>query len=206
MRRVVSHPRTQGATTVGNLLEHRIQQSKRFGGDEGLESLVRRAQNGDTTAFRELYEVHFERLYRYAYFRLGDRERARDAVQEVFLAVWRRLPSFEYRHPGAFPAWVFRIARNVVAENLGRSTRRPVATADDIPEQPVEFEGAVVSRRLVIEMLSRLPRSQKEVLALRFLAGMSLAEVSAVVGKSEGAVEQLQLRGLGRLRKEIVEE
>jgi RNA polymerase sigma-70 factor (ECF subfamily) len=193
-------------TTIGNLLERPIQHPEGLGHDEDLQGLVRRAGNGDTAAFRELYETHYQRVYTYAYFRLGHREQARDTAQEVFLGVWRRLPTFQYRHSGAFLAWLFRIARNVVAENLRHSSRRPVAPVDDLPDQPVEFEGAVVSRRLVVDMLTRLSHFQREVLVLRFLAGMSLAEVARVVGKSEGAVEQLQLRGLERLRREIAEE
>lgn len=204
--RAASHSAYVGAMSVGNLIEHSIQLSEGPGSDERLESLVRRARNGDTIAFRELYAGYFRRVYAYTYVRLGEREQARDAVQDVFLGVWRGLPAFQYRHPGSFPAWLFRIARNVVAEHVRRIRRSPVVLVDDVPEQILEIEGTIISRRLVVELLTRLPETQREVVALRFLAGMSLAEVAAALGKSEGAVVQLQLRGLERLRKEVARE
>jgi hypothetical protein len=86
-------PHMLGVTGVGNLIERPIQLSEGPGSDERLESLVRRARNGDTIAFRELYAGYFRRVYAYTYLRLGEREQARDAVQDVFLGVWRGLPA-----------------------------------------------------------------------------------------------------------------
>jgi RNA polymerase sigma-70 factor (ECF subfamily) len=70
----------------------------------------------------------------------------------------------------------------------------------------VEFEAEAISRRLVIELLERLSPLQREVVVLRFIAGMRSVEVAASLGKSEGAVVQLQLRGLRRMRKELAKE
>lgn len=91
MMRVPSHIwGSRGATTVGNLLEHPVQHPTGLGHDEGLESLVQRAGNGDSTAFQELYATYSQRIYTYTYFRLGDREQARDAASsdvELFEAI-----------------------------------------------------------------------------------------------------------------------
>jgi RNA polymerase sigma-70 factor (ECF subfamily) len=144
-------------------------------------------------------------MYTYAYFRLGDTEAAKDLVQEVFTDVWRQLPRFENRHPGAFPGWLFRIGHNGVVDRL-RHRRFRVVDLEEGRDGAVEFEGEAISRRLVIELLERLPALQREVVVLRFIAGMSLAEVAGALGKREGAVVQLQLRGLRRMRKELEKE
>lgn len=124
-------------------------------------------------------------------------------VQEVFLVVWRRLPGFELRHEGSFPGWLFRIARNVVADRARRARRHSTAPLDSAPEASVEFEGGTLSQRVLVDALRTLPEAQREVVMLRFLLDLSLADVAAAVGKSEGAVVQLQLRGLHRLRREM---
>ena len=162
------------------------------------------ATAGDEISFRRLYERFAPRLYSYAYFRLGDAEAAKDLVQDVFTDVWRQLPRFDYRHPGAFSGWLFRIGHDAVVDRLRR--RSWSVPLDEGHEGAVEFEGRVISRRLVIELLEGISPLQREVVVLRFIAGMTLAEVAGALGKREGAIVQLQLRGLRRLRKELARE
>ena len=172
-------------------------------GSESLQQLVERAGRGDVDAFGELFERYGQRVYRYAHTRLGRAEEAQDAAQDVFLAAWQGLPSFRYEHAGSFPGWIFAIARNVVAEHQRRAFRRPVVGLEDAPEGSVEFEGRLVSQRMLVEELQRLPESQREVLMLRFVAGLSAKEVGTSVGKSESAVVSLQVRGLEALRRRV---
>lgn len=179
-----------------------IQQSQ-SSNEEDLRRLIERSRGGDTEAFRGLYESFAPRIYTYAYYRLGDAESARDAVQDVLVAVWERLPAFEERHPGSFPAWVFRIARNTTVDALRRGRALRSVPLDSLVEGGVEFEGTTVDQRLVVQLLAGLPALQREVVVLRFLVGMSLAEVAAALGKRVGAIEQLQLRAVRRLRREL---
>lgn len=191
----------EGRHRVGMEHDQSIQQSEIESGED-LRRLIETARDGHEPSFQRLYERFAPRLYRFASLRLGDAEAAKDTVQEVFLAIWQRLPAFELRHPDAFAGWVFRIARNVVVDRLRRRATQPVALEEGMG--PVfEFEGATISQRLVVEMLGRLPETQRDVVTLRFLVGMSLAEVAEALEKTDGAVEQLQLRGLRRLRKEM---
>jgi RNA polymerase sigma-70 factor (ECF subfamily) len=191
---------------IGSATGSAIQTGERAERDTDLQDLVGRAGRGDLEAFRELHGRYHDRLYAYVYFRTGDAEDALDAVQDVFVGVWRGLPGFEYHHAGSFPGWLFGIARNVVASRARRMRRRPVAPVEEVPEQPFEFEGELVSRRVIVDMLRRLPDLQREVVVLRFLLGLSLAQVAASISRSESAVVQLQLRGLRRLRKELTKE
>jgi RNA polymerase sigma-70 factor, ECF subfamily len=169
--------------------------------DEDEADLVRRSSAGDRDAFRLLFERHHARVHRYAVLRVGDPEAASDIVQEVFTAVWKGLPRFQPEHPGSFPAWMFGIARNIVG-SYHRTAHRSVAVSDDLlPEGSVEFEGTLVTQRLVTEALEKLAADQRDVLALRFLVGLPISEVAAIMGRSDGAVTALQLRALEKLRR-----
>src|SRR5437867_11803827 len=85
-----------------------------------LREQIERAAQGDTLSFQRLFERYHDRVFRYAYLRVGRVDEANDLVQDVFLSVWRALPSFRYVHEGSFPAWPFRIA-----SGRGGHGRRP---------------------------------------------------------------------------------
>lgn len=172
-------------------------------GSPGLEQLVESAGRGEVDAFRALFERYAQRVFRYAHTRLGRAEDAQDASQDVFLAAWQGLPSFRYEHPGSFPGWLFGIARNVVAEHHRRAFRRRWVSLDEAPEGSVDFEGRLLSQRVLVEELGRLPETQREVLMLRFVAGLSAREVGTALAKTEAAVVSLQVRGLEALRRRV---
>jgi RNA polymerase sigma-70 factor (ECF subfamily) len=165
--------------------------------------VIQRAAEGDIDAFRVLFERYVDRVRRYTRVKLGTREDGDDAVQDVFLAAWRGLPRFRYEHEGSFPGWLFGIARHVVAQHRrdkGQTVQVPI---EEAPEGLVEFEGTAVSRRLLVEELGRLVEAQREVLVLRFVAGLSVREVADSMGKTERAVTALQLRGLNCLKSRL---
>jgi RNA polymerase sigma-70 factor (ECF subfamily) len=162
-----------------------------------------RARGGDVEAFRQLFDRYHDRLYRYALIRLDSPEEASDAVQDVFLSIWRGLPSFTYHHEGSFPAWLFRIAGGRITDRLRHRGRHPSVPLDSVPERSVEFEGHVVSRGSILEALGQLPARQREAVVLRFLIGLPVREVALSMGKSERAVTSLQTRGLKALRRYI---
>jgi RNA polymerase sigma-70 factor (ECF subfamily) len=170
---------------------------------EGLREQIELATRGDTASFRLLFERYHDRVYRYAYLRLGRVEDANDIVQDVFLSVWRALPSFTYEHEGSFPAWLFRIASRRLGDGVRRRIRHQALPLEHAPEQTVEFEGLALSRRLLVDGLGRVPERQREVLLLRFVAGLPTKEIAASLGKTEAAVTALQMRGLSRLRRYI---
>jgi RNA polymerase sigma-70 factor (ECF subfamily) len=172
-------------------------------GSPALQHLVERAGRGDVDAFRDLFDRYGQRVFRFAQARLGRDQDAQDAAQDVFLAAWQGLPSFRYEHAGSFPGWLFGIARHVVAEHQRRAFRRRWVALDEAPEGAVDFEGQVLSQRVLVEELGRLPETQREVLMLRFVAGLSARDVGTAVGKSESAVVSLQVRGLDALRRRL---
>jgi RNA polymerase sigma-70 factor (ECF subfamily) len=168
-----------------------------------LRDEIEGACRGDAAAFRLLFERYHQRVYRYAFARMGRADEASDLVQDVFLSVWRALPSFTYEHEGSFPAWLFRIASRRLGDRVRQQVKRQTVPLDDAPEGRIEFEGLAVSRRLLADALAKLPARQREVLLLRFVAGLPVRDIAGSMGKSEAAVTALQMRGLAKLRRYI---
>ena len=129
---------------------------------------------------------------------LGDG--AEDAVAETFLRAWAALP--RYRDTGPpFVAWLFGIARHVVLDEVARGRR--VMPSEELPEGT---RGWTVDDRLTLaQAMDRLPTAQRQVVELKYLAGMRNEEVASALGKSKGAINAMQWRALGTLR-EILEE
>ena len=174
--------------------------------DAGVQSLVARAKGGDSEAFGRLYDRFAGGVYRYAIIRLREPADAQDLVQRVFLRVIEALPTFEQR--GApFGAWLFRIARNAVID-IERG-RRPMAPIDALAEHwdtrpgPAQLMDLEADRAAIRAALDTLTAEQREVVVLRFFAGLTPGEVASVMGKREGSVRALQFRALAALRRQL---
>ena len=166
-------------------------------------SLVERAQRGDAEAFARLYEEHFDKIYRYIVLKVGSKADAEDLTEQVFLKVLESIASFRWRGV-PFSAWLFRIARNLAIDHLRKKGREGYLIEQSI----YDFDpAAVAEKRLTIEQLviavEGLTQAQRDVIALRFGAGLSTAETAKVVGKREGAVKALQHSALVALRKRL---
>ncbi|HYM23941.1 MAG TPA: sigma-70 family RNA polymerase sigma factor [Vicinamibacterales bacterium] len=164
--------------------------------------LVEAAQR-DPSRFAELYDRHFDRVYGFVLGRLRSRDAAEDVTAEVFHKALAALPSFELR--GApFGAWLIRIAANAVVDRA-RSGGREIAGASASREPAVDaaadadLERAEEHARLQ-RFVEELPDDQRRVVVERFVNERSVREVAALIGRSEGAVKQLQLRALHALR------
>ena len=174
--------------------------------DPATRDLIDRAKRGDREAFEALHDRYARSVYRYVRFRLGDPDDAEDVVQGVFLTVVQHLPRYEHRGR-PFGAWLFRIARNAVIDQVRRRPEHvPIDRAIDLPSPaPSPDEAALFSADVlaVHRALDALTAEQREVIALRFLAGLSASEAGAVMGKGEGTIRALQFRALGSLRREL---
>ncbi len=172
---------------------------------EELPRLVAAAMRRDHDAVARLFDRYYDAVYRYAYARLGDVADAEDAAAETFLAIIRALPRFRWRGV-PFEAWIFRIAMSKVVDTARRRSRVRSAgnelQADQVdPESDPERIVAVrEERRELVAAIERLPRDQRDVLMLRFFLDRSIRETSEALGRSEGAIKQLQFRALAGLR------
>jgi len=171
------------------------------------ESLVRRAKQRDQKAFAELYEEHFDRIYRYVALRIGDKTEAEDMTQQVFLKALQSISSFEWQGI-PFAAWLFRIAHNQVVDYLRKKNKQTAILLDESLVSNVSSDSnpqLMVERSLDIEQLllatKRLTEAQREVISLRFASELSITQVAKTMGKSQVAVKALQHSAIIALRK-----
>lgn len=168
-------------------------------------AVVEAAQGGDQRALSDLYEYYFPKVYRYVNARLATSEDAEDVTTEVFLRIIDNVGSFTFRGL-PFGAWVFRIARNEVVSFVRRQKTRGVtaelnesiadANADHAREIETQFTIAIVR-----QAAERLPEAQRQVIALRFGAGLTVAETAQALNKTENNVKVLQHKAIAKLQR-----
>src|SRR3989304_4728910 len=172
-------------------------------GDE--EALVRRSVAGDSEAYGRLNERHLDALFPYIFFRVSEAELAEELTEEVFVRAWEALPKYR-KGKDPFSSWLYRIAHNLVVDHYRR--RKPTvlpneelertANPDGLPEEQVAYQEEMKSLSWAIQLLDEL---EQRVVILRFVDGLSHAQVSALIGKSEAACRVIQHRALANLRR-----
>jgi len=156
------------------------------------------AAQRDPTRFAELYDANFERVYAYAVRRVRNRQEAEDVTAEVFHQALANLGHFEWRGV-PFAAWLFRIAANAIADRAKRTARERANPALKLePEPPFEPIG---EHARLYRLVRELPADQRRVIEMRFTEEKTIREVAAELGRSEGAVKQLQFRAIKGLRE-----
>ena len=168
--------------------------------------LVEAAQ-ADPSKFEALYELYFELVYFFILNRVHNRATAEDLTSEVFHKALANLSTYECRDM-PFSAWLFRIASNAIADQFKRASREQCGT-DHTPDPPVEAsiastEMEVVERHaLLFRLVEQLPEFQRCVIRKRFIEERSIKEIAHLLGKTEGAVKQLQFRAWRTLRRQM---
>jgi RNA polymerase sigma-70 factor, ECF subfamily len=164
-------------------------------GDERI--LVEAAQR-DPRRFADLYEQNFDLVYAFIARRIRDRHETEDLTSEVFHRALKNLGRFEWR--GApFGAWLIRIAANAINDHAHRSARHAELGDQPAASDPPGLEEAECRARL-FRMVDDLPADQRRVIVMRFAEERSIREIATAIGRSEGAVKQLQFRGLKNLK------
>src|SRR5262245_8250870 len=166
--------------------------------DEADERPLVEAAQADPARFIDLYDRHFHRVYAYVFRRTRNRADAEDVTSEVFHRALANLPKYEWRGT-PFAAWLFRIAANEIADRWQK-------TARDSAELPAEIAGpdpGLERQAMLFQLVERLPDDQRRVIEMRFGEGKTLSEAAGALGKSEGAIKQLQRRALERLREHL---
>jgi RNA polymerase sigma-70 factor (ECF subfamily) len=163
------------------------------------------AQAGRPDQVTALYEHYHAGIFRYLFYRVGDRETAEDLTGEVFLRMLRNLGS--YRLQGStvpFQAWLFQIARNLAIDYYRRTSSFPqAALTEDLAARDPALETRVEDRLNIEQLrhaLSRLGEDQRDVVIMRFIVGLPIEATARALHKSEDAVKGLQRRGLSALR------
>ena len=169
---------------------------------QGDDRLLVEAAQKDPSRFAELYELNFARVYGYIARRVEDRDAAQDLTSDVFHKALANIHSFEWRGV-PFAGWLLRIAANMIVDRSKRGARE-ITGQDDLPDLPdlgakPRLVEADECARLFL-LVDQLPADQRRVIGMRFAEEKSIREIAQALGRTEGAVKQLQFRALQNLR------
>jgi RNA polymerase sigma-70 factor (ECF subfamily) len=177
--------------------------------DNAERELIMRAQHGDRAAFRALYESYRDRVYNIIFYSMGDELASEDILQIVFIKIYRGLPGFRFE--ASLATWIYRITLN---ECLNQQQRRgaqyvpfeAILGSDDEFDSaaPPDIEHADKERREIIQRaMMELPPKLRDVIALKYLEGLSYEEIAAVLGCAPGTVASRLSRALEKLETRL---
>ncbi|MBN1659313.1 MAG: sigma-70 family RNA polymerase sigma factor [Anaerolineae bacterium] len=171
--------------------------------------MIRLAKQGEEHAIVDLYRRNVDVVYRYVRVRVRDDFVAEDLTAQVFLKALEALPSYQITGK-PFRAWLYRIAWARLVDYFRRQDRRQeVALSEVVPAQdplPGEVLEAEAEWATAVDLVAQLTDDQQDVIVLRFMGEMSLAEVADTLGKTPGAVKSLQHRALAAISRLLEEE
>jgi RNA polymerase sigma-70 factor (ECF subfamily) len=165
--------------------------------------LLEQARRFDPDALRALHNRLYEPVYRYVHFKVSDPQASEDLTSEVFLKMLEALKQGKMWHTTP-DAWVFGIARNVVADHYRKAGRRPEVALDErlaMPDEQSPTQHIIVAEQHqeLARAINELTDEQRDVVLLRFMEGLSINDVAEILGKKPGAVKGLQHRALRAL-------
>lgn len=161
-----------------------------------------RASRGDIAALGQIYDAYAERVYRYLYHRLGNVSLAEDLTADVFLRMLESSGSARFCQVSLAP-WLYSLAHNRLVDYFRRHKELPLPEEEDEPTN--DFLATELDRWELRTALRRLTPEQQQVIALKFLEGLSNAQVAVALGKPESAIKALQHRALASLRRLLEE-
>lgn len=172
---------------------------------ESEERLLIEAAQNDPSRFAELYEQNFHRVYAYVARRVRDRVETQDLTAQVFHKALANLGKFKWRG-SPFAVWLYRIASNAIADRAKQKMRESTDQPDPSSESSTATDLEAVERRArLFRAVDKLPEDQRRVIVRRFADEKSIREIGEELGRSEGAVKQLQFRALENLRNRLNE-
>lgn len=161
------------------------------------EQLLIAAAQRDPALFADLYENNFDRVYAFIARRIPSRQDAEDPTAEVFHEALRNLSRFEWQGV-PFAGWLLGIASNRLADRWRRAGKQHEVPANDLDEAGIDAK--IEENLMLVQLVDELPPDQRVVICRRFVDQKSLREVGLELGRSEGAIKQLQFRALQNLR------
>ena len=170
---------------------------------------IERARAGDQQALAAVYDWYLPRIYRYVLSRLGNVAEAEDLTEDIFLRMLGAIADYK-RTSVPFSAWLFRIARNHLVSYYRKNGNRKADALQETMADSRHDPASIVETQLILgevaEAVQRLPAAQRDVIALRFAVGLSIAETAQVLGKRQGNVKALQHKAVTRLQKILLAE
>ncbi|MDX2141032.1 MAG: sigma-70 family RNA polymerase sigma factor [Chloroflexota bacterium] len=170
--------------------------------------LVDLAKAGEKPAFGELYERYLDKIYNYVFYRTGNHHDAEDLTARVFFRAMGHVETYTERGV-PFQAWLYRIAHNLVANWHRDSGRRKIIPLDEFvasslrAEAPDRYTEDKQEREALMTAIRKLPEERQQLLLLKFIDGLSNAEIGAIMERTEGAIKSLYHRTLLALRDDL---
>jgi len=169
--------------------------------------LIARAQ-AEPAAFTAIYDLYFSRIYSYALYRIQDAQAADDITSQVFERVFTKINTYRPDR-GAFAPWIFAVARNTINSHLrARQVRRWVsldATTHQATSSATLEEIAIRNEQMaqLMKLISKLDERSRDLIALKFGAGLTNRRIAELTGLSESNVGVILYRAIGRLRNQL---
>jgi len=171
---------------------------------DGEDKIIKKAIEGESSAFGELYDHYQPRIYRFILIRVSRREEAEDLTHQVFLNAWKNMPSYESRGL-PFSSWLYRISRNLIIDFY--RTRKEDLSVEEVPLEKLGIDSslhATIENKLeaarLMQAMQELKPEHQEIIILRFIEECSIAEAASALNRSQGAVKLLQHRALNKLK------
>jgi RNA polymerase sigma-70 factor (ECF subfamily) len=173
------------------------------------DALIRRAQALDAGALAELYDRHFDGIYRYLYTRVRHHADAEDLTEQVFLKMVDSIHRFRPRGV-AFSSWLYRIAHNLLVDRYRRSGREPMELTDQVRDVRAHADPAAHAqhsedRRQLLAAVQRLTPEQQQVITMRFIDNLGVDEIARLMRRRVGAIHSMQHRALASLYRFLLE-
>ncbi len=172
---------------------------------EGFGEILDKAQQGDSGAFTEIYNLYFKKIYSFIYYRVSHKETAEDLAEEVFLKAFSKLSSIS--QSGAFDGWLYQIARNLVVDYY--RAKHTTVPLEEI-ENSLEYESGIIDlvnlnqqQKILLKLLKHLTSEQQIVIKLKFFEDLTNSEIAQALQKNEGTIRVIQHRAILKLQELI---
>ncbi|MCL2512994.1 MAG: RNA polymerase sigma factor [Oscillospiraceae bacterium] len=169
---------------------------------DSFKDLAEKSKNGDGKAFAEIFSYYSRDLFRFAYYRLGNKEDAEDAVQGAVLTAFTHIK--DLRDCSVFKSWLFKILSNICKSYYISPKSAPSVPLEDV-ENTLRDENASVSAggSEIADLLSALSPEDRSVVLLSAVGGYKSGEIAEILGCPPSTVRSKLSRSLAKLRKEL---
>jgi len=170
-----------------------------------LQQIVEKARKFDKEAFSMIYNSYYNRIFRYAYFKIGSQEDAEDITQNTFIAALKSIANFRWKTSDEdFTAWLFSLAHNNYVDYYRKNKINKTKPFEDLQENKSEFDELIQkigNIDLLKQAINKIKHNQRQVVILRYINDMPISQTAMLMNKTEGAIKLLQLRALASLKK-----
>jgi RNA polymerase sigma-70 factor (ECF subfamily) len=159
--------------------------------------LMDRVKHYEEKAIDELCSAYYPKIYQYLFYRARNKQDAEDLTHEVFIKMVNNIQS----QRGNFQKWIFTIARNTLTDYYRWKSKRSSDELLDVHASSVRVDDHVINQETLKTSLATLPKPQQDVITLKYVCDLTNEQIAGVIGKSEGAVKQLQFRAVSALKE-----